>query len=295
MSIRRLPDFIIIGAAKSGTTSLYDYLMQHPNVFMSHIKEPCFFDEAVAWDKGLDWYSSLFNAANENQLCGEASTNYTRWPQVQGVPTKIKKLIPNVKLVYIIRNPVDRAYSHYVHRWTKEVHPGKPFSQDFFEYASTDPMCIDSSMYAMQLDHFLEDFEKDQILVIVFEELLQKPGAVLTKLREFLCLKDIAPLRDQLPFSNENKLFRYHVVRTELTSQIKRIWGVKTVLKMLPMAVKDKLYNSTILKTNLANKVAAQFDPPPLTAQDQVLLKSMFTESNYKLAELWGVDTSYWS
>ena len=81
----RLPDFIIIGSAKSGTTSLYDYLLEHPLIYMSNPKEPCFFDENVAWDKGVAWYSSLFSGAENDQICGEASTNYTRWPQVKWV------------------------------------------------------------------------------------------------------------------------------------------------------------------------------------------------------------------
>ena len=295
MNVNRMPDFIIIGAAKSGTTSLYDYLIQHPDIFMSNPKEPCFFDDTVAWDKGLEWYASLFNEAKENQLCGEASTNYTRWPQVSGVPEKIKMSIPGVKLIYVIRNPVERAYSHYVHRWTKEVNPGKPFTMDFFEYARKDPVCIDSSRYAEQLDRYLEVFEKEQILVIVFEDLLQNPGVVLARVHEFLDLKKTDTLNNELPFANENKLFRYHIVRKQLTSKIKKLWGVDGVLKLIPSTVKDKLYNKVMLKTAYAEELTAGFCPPPLTDNEKNVLKDIFSDENNKLAELWKIDISYWS
>jgi len=110
-AIKRLPDFIIIGAAKSGTTSLVQHMLQHPRIYISDPKEPCFFDENENWKMGIDWYSSLYINAKEDQICGEASTNYTRWPQVMNVPAKIKSIIPNVKLIYLLADPSKRAYS----------------------------------------------------------------------------------------------------------------------------------------------------------------------------------------
>ena len=293
--MNRMPDFIIIGAAKSGTTSLYNYLMQHPDVFMPESKEPCFFDDTVAWGKGLDWYASLFNEAKDNQICGEASTNYTRWPQVHGVPERMKKIVPNVKLIYVIRNPVERAYSHYVHRWTKEVYPGLPFTMDFFEYVRKDPMCIDSSKYSDQLDRYLKEFKQEQILVIVFENLLQNPAVVLSEVQEFLELKKIDTMNKALPFANENKLFRHHIIRKQLTSKIKKLWGINSILKIIPRSIKDQLYNKVILKTTSADKLIASFSPPPLTIKDKNLLGGIFSDSNNKLAKLWKIDISYWS
>src|SRR4029079_14131002 len=73
----RLPNFLIIGAAKSGTTTMYEYMLQHPAVYMPKIKEPCFFDETLTWKNGIGWYMSLFAQAEEHQICSEASTNYT--------------------------------------------------------------------------------------------------------------------------------------------------------------------------------------------------------------------------
>ena len=182
----RLPDFIIIGSAKSGTTSLFRYLDEHPDVFISDPKEPCFFDENMRWEKGISWYSSLFDDAKDYQICGEASTNYTRWPQVNDVPKKMYDAVPEAKLIYIMRDPSSRAFSHYVHRWTKEVNPGKPFTEDFDTFVKKDPMCIDGSYFAKQLDQYLEFFPKEQILLVVFEELVENPKKVIGEVFSFL-------------------------------------------------------------------------------------------------------------
>ncbi len=181
-----LPNFIVIGAAKSGTTTLYNYLDSHPCIAMSAIKEPCFFDHNVSWEKGWDWYRKLFAHAQQFQICGEASTNYTRFPQVTGVPEKIANYMPDIKLIYIIRDPVERAYSHYVHRHVKELFPGKPFRQGFEEFVANDPMCIDSSDYLMQIKQYLRYFSKEQLLVIRFDDLVKSAETVLTQVFLFL-------------------------------------------------------------------------------------------------------------
>ena len=118
----RLPDFVIVGAAKSGTTTLREHLLRHPDVFMCQPNEPCFFDANANWSRGLDWYKGLFAPADDDQLLGESSTNYTRYPQVLDVPHRIHDAIPGAQLIYIMRDPVLRTYSHFVHRWSKETH-----------------------------------------------------------------------------------------------------------------------------------------------------------------------------
>ena len=112
---RRLPDFIIIGAAKAGTTTLHHYLDLNPQIYMSSPKEPCFFSDDEIYVKGVDWYSSLFSSAKPDQACGEASTRYSPYPQYTEAAPRMAELLPHVKLIYIMRHPVDRAYSHHVH------------------------------------------------------------------------------------------------------------------------------------------------------------------------------------
>ena len=107
--LRMLPDFVIIGAQKSGTSSLYDFVVQHPAILPAAKKELHYF--SLGYKKGEYWYRLRFPIrASQKLLSGEASPIYLFYPMVPG---RMKKLLPDVKLIVILRNPVDRAYSHY--------------------------------------------------------------------------------------------------------------------------------------------------------------------------------------
>ena len=186
VSTGRLPDFLIVVAAKSGTSSLFSYLCAHPALFGSTPKEPCFFDPEVNLDRGLGWYRGLFADAEPWQLCGEASTNYTRFPQVQGVPERIKATLPDAKLIYLMRHPVERAYSHYVHAFTKEEYPREPFDLSFEAFSAAYPRCLDGSDYALQLGRYFEHFPREQVLLLFYEDLERDPGALCREVFEFL-------------------------------------------------------------------------------------------------------------
>jgi hypothetical protein len=109
-----VPDFLIVGAQKCGTTSLYNYLIQHPQIIPALCKEIHFFD--IHFEKGLHWYQSQFPASLESKrkgITGEASPYYIFHPHV---PKRIFQIMPKIKLIILLRNPVDRAYSHYHHQ-----------------------------------------------------------------------------------------------------------------------------------------------------------------------------------
>src|SRR4051794_34967159 len=113
-----LPNFLIIGAAKAGTTSLYHYLRQHPDVYMSTIKEPnyfCFEEQLPEYApvRTLAEYESLFDGASSQPAVGEASTQYLN---SAAAPRRIANILPNVRLIVSLRNPADRAYSSYLGR-----------------------------------------------------------------------------------------------------------------------------------------------------------------------------------
>ena len=120
-----LPTFLIIGTMKGGTTSLHRYLRQHPDVFMPEQKELNFFLDEYAgrpidppeernWSRGLTWYERQFAGAEDERAVGEASANYTRYPTYPGVAERIAKIVPEMKLIYLMRNPIDRVLSHYL-------------------------------------------------------------------------------------------------------------------------------------------------------------------------------------
>ena len=112
-----LPNLIIIGAMKCGTSALHQYLDQHPDIAMSKEKELDFFIEDRNWRKGLDWYRSMF--PDSGVVRGEASPDYTHYPAIPGVPERMHTVVPGAKLIYMVRDPVERMLSQYMHnRWT---------------------------------------------------------------------------------------------------------------------------------------------------------------------------------
>src|SRR5512142_3502978 len=111
----RGPDFIIIGAMKCATSTLHEQLAIQPGLFMSRPKEPNFFSDDDIYAKGWDWYRGLFEGADERALCGESSTHYTKLPTYPHTVARIRRHLPRVKLIYIMRDPIERLISHYLH------------------------------------------------------------------------------------------------------------------------------------------------------------------------------------
>ncbi|MEO2031399.1 MAG: sulfotransferase [Planctomycetaceae bacterium] len=162
-----LPNFLIIGAQKCGTTSLHRYLMEHPEIFMSPNKELHFFVTERNWHKGVKWYARQF--AQGFHACGEASPSYTAFPRYSGVPERIHHVLPEVKLIYLIRDPIQRLVSHYVHRVAAGREHGS-LREALDGTRGSD--LIWRSRYAAQLSQFLTTFSADRILVVTQEALL---------------------------------------------------------------------------------------------------------------------------
>lgn len=143
------PDFIIIGAMKCGTTSLYYYLRNHPDIFMPREKELHYFVEEKNFKKGEDWYQSNFN--DKFRLNGEASTNYTKKHLFSGVPERMHKVVPKAKLIFLYRDPAERSWSHYIHSLAAGLETRQP--QQVFTPTSN---YVLTSKYYWQLEPFLK-------------------------------------------------------------------------------------------------------------------------------------------
>lgn len=296
----RLPDFIIIGAAKSGTTSLHDYLARHPQVCLSasedaavRNKEPCFFDPDVNWSRGLAWYRELFSAAGADQVCGEASTNYTRHPQVAGVPERIAATVPNVRLLYLMRDPVERAYSHYVHRWSRELHPGEPFRESFGEFVARDPMCLDSSDYEMQIRHYWEHFPREALLLLRMDDLLSDPAALLRQVCRFIGVDPDCDLLAAGPVASNPGGVSEKKLRYRFTKPLRRIPGAASLAQWVPKAWRDRAYG-LLRSSGLGERVREAYQPAPLGHEDRIRLAERFRDSNRFLREECGIDTDSW-
>jgi hypothetical protein len=176
MATERLPNFVIIGAMKSGTTSLHRYLAEHPAVSVSRRKETNFFVEEKEWARGLAWYLSQFDP--EKPIRGEASPSYTKYPAFGGVAERMHDLIPDARLIYVVREPVSRTVSHYIHNVDKG-RESRPFEEAVSSFEKSH--YVATSRYYMQLERFLRLYDPEQILVISLEELSSEPRKALRR------------------------------------------------------------------------------------------------------------------
>jgi hypothetical protein len=182
-----LPNFLIIGAAKAGTTSLHGYLSLHPEIFMSKRKELNFFDDRGRWNKGIEWYKSNFN--DTFSINGEASPQYSRYPRNAGVPERIKRVLGAPKLIYLIRDPVERIISFYAHMVQRSLST-PPFEELLAAIETDSEEYIQGSSYFLQLSQYLKLFPRDTILVVLQERLRADRRRTLKLIFKFLGVDD---------------------------------------------------------------------------------------------------------
>ena len=218
-SSRLLPDYVIVGAQRGGTTSLYRYLTAHPNVGHALTKELRFFD--AHWDRGPDWYRSRFpsiaratrvsRGTGGPYVVGEASPDYLMCPHA---PERMAGLLPDVRLIAMLRNPVDRAYSHYRHQVYQgherlsfeeaiEAEPERLAGElermlrdpGYVSFAWYHRSYVRRGQYADQLEPWFSRFEEDRWLIVRSEDFYQDPAEVYRRTLEFLGLPPWRPPR----------------------------------------------------------------------------------------------------
>lgn len=173
-------DFVIVGAQKSGTTSLASQLALHPQVAFSRTKEPGYFNEQTEWRAGLGEYHNLFSP-EAGQLLGEASTMYTFYPESLDTHKRLHAYNPEMKIIYIMRHPVNRIVSHYAHNLVRGIEKNLP------EVAvARDARYVNRSRYAAQIEPYIELFDRDQVLLLCFEDYIADNYGTLQQIAGFL-------------------------------------------------------------------------------------------------------------
>lgn len=295
-----LPNFLIIGAAKSGTTALYHYMRQHPQVYMSDIKEPHFFafkDKELSFVgpgvtinqssiTKIDDYTSLFQKVDPQETAiGEASALYLYIPQTAQA---IKEHLPNVKLIVILRNPVERAYASYMQLMRDGREPLDNFSKALqAEQARIQDnwgflwRYTDLGFYGAQLKQYFDLFDEEQIRVYLYDDFKEKPISVLSDMFDFIGV-DSTFSPDMSIKPNVSGVPKYPLVHKFLTEKN----PIKSFLKpLLPSNFREKLTNK-VVNQNLSK--------PDLDHAVKRQLCSVFYEDILELQTLLGKDLSFW-
>ena len=229
-----LPNFLIIGAMKAGTDSLWQYLRHHPQVFMSELKEPDFFVAELNWKHGLSWYEEHFQDANGAVATGEASTNYAKYPTYDGVPERIAKTLPDVRLIYLVRHPLQRIHSQYLHQ-VLTGNERRPPERAFVE----DPSYVNFSSYALQIDRYLDHFDRGQLLVVQSEALRSDREHTMWRICSFLGLRGVPPvhvLAEEFHQTSQKRVLRRSFEWAH------RLPAYSRAVRLVPTFVKEATY-----------------------------------------------------
>lgn len=304
------PDFYLIGSAKAGTTTLVEYLARHPQIAFSRAKEPEILRWEISEEKAERSYAHMFKEARPGQIRGEGSTCYTGWAhwrsedqsetrvttvadpaaaldtlkrEIEETAARIARFTPQARLIYLVRHPVDRSYSHVQFNTRKATVPTV-----FEDALKSDPRYLLVSHYAEILRLYLKHIARSQILVATLDDLSRDPNGVLRQIQEFLGVTPDASIAQQKVNANEG---RAHDARRGLSQRLRSIPGYPLLIKLVPARVREQLFNS-IKSTPWAQSTALKAAPMLPATRAQLL--EHFRIPNQELRDLTGLDLSRW-
>lgn len=304
----RKPNFFIVGVSKAGTTSLYNYLNQHPQIFMSPIKEPNYFSKDlkeikgnliynIPWSKDLrsffngtsskvhshvwiqeqNQYRLLFKNVTTEMAIGEASPSYL---QSMVASREIKTFNPSAKIIILLRDPIERAFSHYLMDLRlNEINIKTTFLQAVKSY----PRLLDRGLYYKKVKRYIDIFLQENIKIYLYSELKNNKHVLLEDLFRFLGVDSHFKV-------NVNKIYnkavmpRFSFVNVFLSknSHLRRL--INRYLVFLPHQLRQLLSTLFITEKNVQK----------LTKEDKIQLFQFYQKDIYKLTKLINLDLSHW-
>ena len=296
------PNLFIPGAAKSGTSSLHDYLNQHPSVFMSSVKEPHYFSHANTF-RNKSAYYNLFSGKETFAYRGESSTGYMVFP---GVIERIKREIENPRFIFILRNPIDRAFSHYNwvrsfaaeqrdfreavnHDATADPDPEKSFGKGYKYY-------FQFGLYGKYIENFYHSFDPETIHVISSEALKNSSLEVMNEIFRFLSLD---PMDDMPEFSSNETVFYEDGIRklAAVNDSVERLAknsigkGLKTII---PESVRIRLREALGKYSDQQKQKKRAEKRPVIKLDNRAWLGDMYRKDVQKLKDITGLSFAEW-
>jgi len=274
------PNFFIVGAPRAGTTSLYEYLRRVPGIYMSPVKEPHYFAPDImerylgrprlpfARDskvRSQAKYLNLFKNVKDEIAVGEASASYLSDPEAPG---RIKEVVPEARIIMILRDPVERVYSHYL------LDAGNGWQRAPFEEAARMDIYLEPSLYAKQVQRDLDVFGPDHVKILIFEEFIQNPRKTVSEVLKFLGVNAEPPAIVGEVFNS------FTIPRRPFIGRIMRNRPVRIAMRLLIDPRTRKIIRRQVFGKK-ANK-------PPMTEKTRRFLEDVFRGDVLDLEQILG-------
>ena len=276
------PNFLIIGAARSGTTSLYKYLNDHPQIVISEIKELNYFSRDKYWRKGFAWYEKNFVPKNKSTIIfGEASTSYSQAPYSPNVPKRIFSYNPEIKLIYVVRDPIERLISHFMQRTKAGLE-----TREFYKLLENldDIFYVWQGKYYYQLSQYLHYFKKEQIHIITFDDLIYDIDIVIYRLFEYLGVRQFnLGEKINIVHNASGKIIRKNIIGLSILN----IYHTFIEQRKIPYFIKGYI-------NMLANLGGVEIKKPNISDEQKGLLLEYYKEDLILLTKEFGINTNQW-
>jgi len=230
----QLPNFLIIGAPKAGSTSLWNELRQHPDIFLTSIKEPNFFCSNSANYQDWSWYASLFEDGVGKAAIGEASVAYSLVERNPTTPALIARHLPHIRLIYIVRHPLRRIESAWMHH----LYMGNSVPMDFSQAVREFRPLIEGTLYSRNLEEYRRYFPDEQILILFLEDFQADSRQVLEMCDRFL---EVDPAVRVSQTATPQNISAQKYIESEWLRKLRRLPGAELVGKFTPTSFKRLL------------------------------------------------------
>lgn len=279
-----LPNFIVIGAAKSATSSLCEGLARHPDIFMSTPKEIHFFSQDDRYVKGIEWYKLFFKNSEDYVAVGEGSTTYSQSKQYPYAAERMSIHLKNIKVIYIVRDPFHQIASNFT--WIRRVYMktrkyGLDFPSSLSKALRDYPMLVGSANYEQELSPYMKTYGEHNIHVEFFEEFIQSPETSLKRCFKHLGVEQNVSLRENV-VQNKSEA---HMYDRNILRLMRILPGTEWLKKRLPESSLELL--KPILMKGFEGR-------PAWKEEDRQWVYEQIREPSIRFLERFGKTKEYW-
>ena len=279
------PGFIIVGSAKSGTTSLHALLGQHPGIHASTPKETNFFSYDEVHARGWQWYESCFAGLKDGQVAGEGSPTYSDRTSYPRTAERMAAALPNAKLIYIVRDPVERLASHW--RMLTRDDADTPSFKKALKSGKLRPFLAERSSYWFQISAFRDRYPDSQILVVFFEDFKQDPCRELNRCAAFVGVEAFAEISNPKRAYNSGEEMTGGRSEKQALQAIRKLPLVDAAKKLIPEPLKEMLWNLPLFTRKQETDV-------PWTPELKKQVADELREDAAQFLKFYGKPADYW-